>query len=399
MTIAQALAGYADATVWLVMAAFFISRALLNTGLARRIALVFVRAFGGTALGVSYALVLSDGLLATIIPSNGARTGGAVLPVVSSVAQLYGSHPGPTARQIGSFLMLSVYQGICVTAAMFYTGQASNPLAARLAGEIAKFEVTWASWFFAALVPGVCSLLAAPWIVHKLYPPERQQTPEAKDFARAELVKAGPLSQAEKILTLVFIGVCGLWVTSSWTKIDVTVAGFIGVCALLLTEVITWEDVKNERTAWDILIWYGGLVNLGKALNATGVTTEFAKFVAGWFAGSSWILLLAVSVLVYYYAHYAFASITGHLLAMYPAFLAVLVAQGAPAGIAVYAFACGVCLAAGLTTYGTTPAPMFFAQDYVEFKDWWRIGFIVSLAHIAIWGTIGVAWWRLLGIW
>jgi divalent anion:Na+ symporter, DASS family len=76
LSIKGALEGYADSTVWLVMAAFFISRALLNTGLARRIALMFVRAFGSTSLGITYALALSDVTLATIIPSNGARSGG-----------------------------------------------------------------------------------------------------------------------------------------------------------------------------------------------------------------------------------------------------------------------------------------------------------------------------------
>lgn len=399
LTISQSLAGYSDSTVWLVMAAFFISRALIKTGLARRIALMFVRAFGSTSLGVSYALVLSDGLLATIIPSNGARSGGVILPIVRSVAQLYGSEPGPTARMIGSFLMLSVYQGICVTTAMFFTGQASNPLAAKIAGDVASYQVTWSSWFVAAVVPGLCSLALVPWVVMKLYPPERMKTPEAAEFARAELEKAGALSTAERILAAVFVCVCGLWVTSGWTKIDVTVSALVGACALLLTDVITWEDVKNEKSAWDIFVWYGGLLNLGKALNATGVTTEFAKFVGSWFEGSGWVMLLVVSLLVYYYAHYAFASITAHLLAMYPAFLAVLLAQGAPPGIVVFSFACGVNLAAGLTTYGTTPAPMFFAQEYVDSKSWWRVGFLVSLVHLAVWGTVGVAWWKFIGLW
>jgi len=399
LTISQALAGYSDATVWLVMAAFFISRALINTGLARRIALWFVRVFGRTPLGISYALCLSDGILASIIPSNGARSGGVILPIVRSIAQLYGSEPGPSARMIGAFLMLSVYQGICVTSAMFFTGQASNPLAAKIAGDVAHYPVTWSSWFVAAVVPGVCSMLLVPWLVLKLYPPEKTKTPEAAEFARGELVKAGPLSSKERILACVFFAVCGLWVTSGWTKIDVTVSALVGACALLLSDVINWEDVKNERSAWDIFIWYGGLLNLGKALNATGVTTEFAKLVAGGFEGTGWVALMVVSLIVYYYAHYAFASITAHLLAMYPAFLAVLLAQGAPAGLIVFAFACGVNLAAGLTTYGTTPAPMFFAQEYVAFGEWWRVGFFVSLAHWAIWGTVGVLWWRVLGLW
>ena len=97
LTIAQALSGYSDPTVWLVMAAFFISRALINTGLARRIALFFVKLFGKSSLGVCYALAMSDMVLATIIPSNGARSGGVVLPIVRSIAELYGSQPGPTA--------------------------------------------------------------------------------------------------------------------------------------------------------------------------------------------------------------------------------------------------------------------------------------------------------------
>ena len=91
LTIHQALGGYGDPTVWLVMAAFFISNALLKTGLARRIALVFIRTVGQTSLGVCYALSATDMVLAAIIPSNGARSGGVVLPILRSVAELYGS--------------------------------------------------------------------------------------------------------------------------------------------------------------------------------------------------------------------------------------------------------------------------------------------------------------------
>ena len=118
------------------MAAFFISRGLMKTGLARRIALFFVRLFGGTSLGISYALSFSDLALATIVPSNSARSGGVILPIACSISELYGSTPGVTARLLGSFLVLSVYQGICITAAMFFTGQASNPLAAQIAGQL-----------------------------------------------------------------------------------------------------------------------------------------------------------------------------------------------------------------------------------------------------------------------
>jgi DASS family divalent anion:Na+ symporter len=294
--------------------------------------------------------------------------------------------------------MVGVYQSICVSAAMFYTGQASNALAAQIASQ-SGYTITWSGWLFAGLVPGACSLLIAPWVVYKLNPPEVRRTPEASEFAAGELRRMGPMSWDERILGLIFASVCLMWVTSGIHGIDITVTALFGAGALLISGVLTWEDVKSERAAWDIFIWYGGLVRLGKALNDSGVTTEFAKWVGSMFAHTGWVALFAATLLVYFYTHYGFASITAHILAMYPPFLAVLLAKGAPIGLISYAFACYANLAAGLTNYGTTPSPMFFAHDYVPLRKWWQVGFVVSLVNITIWSTIGFGWWKLLGIW
>lgn len=399
LTIQQALSGYGDPTVWLVMAAFFISRALIKTGLARRIALCFVWMFGRSSLGVCYALSLSDMVLASIIPSNAARSGGVILPILRSIAELYGSLPGRTAALLGSFLMTGVYQGICVTAAMFFTGQASNPLAAQIATQQFGYPVTWTSWLVVGIAPGLCSLALVPLVVYRLNPPEIKRTPEAAAFAASQLKAMGMMRLPEQIVLAVFVTVCGLWVTSSLHGLDITVSALLGSSALLIAGVLTWEDVKNERAAWDIFIWYGGLLMLGKALNETGVTALFARAVGAAFGGTGWPMLLAIALLIYFYAHYGFASITAHILAMYPPFLAVLAAKGAPLGLIVFAFACFTNLAAGLTNYGTTPSPMFFAHDYVSLKRWWKVGAGVSLVNIAIWSTIGFGWWKLIGVW
>ena len=44
LTAGQALSGYADPLVWMVLAAFAISRGMIKTGLGRRIAFLFIRA-------------------------------------------------------------------------------------------------------------------------------------------------------------------------------------------------------------------------------------------------------------------------------------------------------------------------------------------------------------------
>jgi DASS family divalent anion:Na+ symporter len=398
LTVEQALAGYADKSVWLVMAAFFISRGLINTGLARRVALFFVRIFGRSSLGVSYSLALSDCVLAGMIPSNGARSGGIILPIARSIAELYGSKPGATAALLGSFLMTAVYQSVCITSAMFYTGQASNPLAAKIAAGY-HYDVTWASWLKASCVPGLLSLLIVPWVVMKLNRPGIMRTPEAAAFAARELLAMGPFKRGEVILSFVFVGVCGLWMTSSTTHIDITITALLGGVTLLLTGVIDWEDIKGEKAAWDLFIWYGGVLRLGAALGEAGVTKALAEGVSQRFSTFGWMGLFAIALLVYFYAHYGFASITAHILSMFPAFLAVLLGKGAPIGLMVYAFACFANLAAGLTNYGTTPSPMFFAANYVSLKRWWLVGLVVSVVNIVIWTTAGFAWWKLIGLW
>jgi DASS family divalent anion:Na+ symporter len=119
----------------------------------------------------------------------------------------------------------------------------------------------------------------------------------------------------------------------------------------------------------------------------------------GVFEGLSWPVLFAITIVVYFYAHYAFASITAHMVSMFPAFLALLIAVGAPIGLAVWTFAGLANLSACLTHYGTTPAPIYFAQGYTSLGRWWKVGAAASVAHLIIWTTAGFAWWKLVGIW
>ena len=80
----------------------------------------------------------------------------------------------------------------------------------------------------------------------------------------------GPLDRGQGIVLAVFLVVCALWVTTPLHHIDITVSALLGSVALLLTGVLKWEDVTSNKAAWDIFIWYGGLVRLGKALNEAG---------------------------------------------------------------------------------------------------------------------------------
>lgn len=105
-----------------VILPMLIARTMLDTGLARRIALLLIRAFGSSSLGVSYALLAADITLASGVPSITACTAGMITPIAVRIAALFQSAPGPTANRLGAYLIAGVYQGSGAACAMFFTG-------------------------------------------------------------------------------------------------------------------------------------------------------------------------------------------------------------------------------------------------------------------------------------
>jgi DASS family divalent anion:Na+ symporter len=250
-----------------------------------------------------------------------------------------------------------------------------------------------------AIVPGLLALLVVPLVLYKLYPPEITHTPHAPEMAQKALDRMGPVSRGEGLMLFVFLAVATLWMTTKWHGINYAVVALLGVCLLLVTRVLDWEDVSGDRPAWDVFIWYGGLVRMAEALGETGITKRFAELSASQTTGWSWAAALIGLVLVYFYAHYAFASITAHATAMFTPFLVVVLAAGAPPQLAVLALAYASNLDASLTHFGTTTAPIYFGARYVSQRDWWRLGFIVSVVTLLIFGVVGPLWWKVLGYW
>ena len=399
LNINQALSGFANNTVWLIVAAFLVARGFIKTGLGRRIAFIFIRAFGHKTLGLAYSIVASELVLSPATPSNTARSGGIIYPIVRALASTFGSEPGDTARKIGAFLMIMEYQATVITSAMFMTSMAPNPLAAELAKKTAGISISWGMWALAAIVPGILSLIVVTYLLYKVYPPEIKETPQATEMAHQELGKMGPMKRSEKVMLGVFLLILVLWATSEWNKIDATVVALLGVSVMLVTGVIRWDDVLTEKGAWDALIWFGGLVMMASFLNSLGFMKWFATMVANNLVGWAWLSALIVLMLVYFYSHYGFASTTAHVTAMFPAFLAVAVAAQAPPYLAALTFAFFSALNAGITHYGTGPAPIYFNAGYMDQKTWWKLGFLISIVNIVIWMGVGFPWWKVLGLW
>lgn len=396
---AKALSGFSNPTVWMVFTAFLFARAVTSTHFGLRIAYLFIRRFGHNALTLGYSVAASDVALAPFVPSDTARGGGIIYPIARSLAQVFESEPGATAERIGSYLMLVAFHTTYTASAMFLTGMVANPLIAEFARKIAHVDLTWIRWALAAMVPGMLTLSIVPYLLYRLNPPQIRDTRQAQALAIDELHRMGPLTSREKRLIVILGGVMAGWITSPWHGLPNAFVALSGLSAILLCGVMSWEDLLRETAAWNALIWFAPLIMMADALTESGVIQVISESGFVYITHWPWPAAMAAVAIGYLYIHYGFASMTAHVTALYPGFLAAGLAAGAPPMMMALVLAFFSNLDAGITHYGTGSAPVYFGAGYVSQATWWRLGFIVSLVNLVIWLGVGPVWWRVLGMW
>lgn len=399
LTIKQALSGFSSHIIWLILLAILLARGFIKTGLGSRIAYYFVLHMGKSTRGLAYGLITTEFLLAPFTPSNTARGAGILFPIATALSEEYHSTPKlGTERKIGAYLLKLAYQTNVITSAMFLTATAGNPLIVSIAHKM-NIEINWITWALAAIVPGLVNLAVLPWVLQIFYPAELTATPEAPQFARQKLKEMGPLTKPEWTMIATFSLLLVLWVFGGLLGIDPTLAAFIGLSILLATQVLQWDDVLKETNAWNLFIWLSSLLTMSSFLSEFGMINWFGNHMQGWVSSLHWVVALTVVSLIYFYSHYAFASITAHISSMYSAFAVVAVTAGAPPYIVILLLAAFSSLCAGITHYGTGTASAYFASGYITLKDWWRVGGLISMVNVAIWTLVGAVWWKVIGLW
>ncbi|WP_313578395.1 anion permease [Chishuiella sp.] len=398
-SITLSLRGFGDKVIWLIGISFFIARGFIKTGLGNRIAFIFIKIFGKSTLGLAYGLGLADLVLAPAIPSNTARGGGIIYPIMKSMALSFDSDASKpeTNRKLGSFLTLNCYYMNLIASSMFLTGTASNPMCQKFAADLG-INISWMSWAAAGLVPGVIAFIVTPFVLYKIYPPELKKTEDAPRVASQKLKEMGKLSKPEILMLITFFILLALWITGDLFKIDATTTAFLGLSILLLTSVLTWDDVKSEKGAWDTIVWFAVLVMMASSLNDLGFIGWFSNLVKGEMGGMSWHYAYPLIIIIYFLSHYIFASATAHVAAMYAALLGVGVSLGVPPGLLALMLGFMGSVYGTLTHYGHGPAPVFFGSGYVELKTWWKYGLIIGVLLLFIYLVIGTAWISLIGL-
>lgn len=392
-----ALSGFANGTVWLVFAAFIFSLGYSKTGLGRRIALLLIRTMGKRTLGLGYAVAAADFALSPFMPSNTARSGGTIFPILRNIPELYGSLPNDeSARKMGAYLMYTALAITCVTSSMFLTAIAPNVLAADLALRTIHVTLSWTDWFRGFAPTGFLLLAIVPALLYKIYPPEIREAPAAPRWAADELRAMGPISRKELILLALVLLALVLWIAGA-KYIDATMAAMLVVALMVVLRVVTWNDILADTQAWNVLVWFATLVTLAGGLAETKFVDGVAQSVAPMLTHRGAITAAVLLVGAFFLLHYLFASVTAHVSALFQVFLVVAITIPGMSHVTwalLLSYPLG--LIGILTPYGTGPSPIYYGCGYIKGKDFWILGLVLGALFFAVFILIELPWLRFL---
>lgn len=390
------LSGFSNATVWLIFGAFVLSMGYERSGLGRRVALVLVRRLGRRTLGLGYAIALADLVLAPGMPSNTARSGGTIFPIVRNIPALFDSRPGPSARRIGAYLMWTAFASTAVTSSLFMTALAPNLLAVALVKDATGLDVTWGQWFVGALPVGLVLLGLAPILVYVVYPPEIRSSQEAPSWAAEQLREMGGVTPKERIMGGLVLLALALWIFGG-SLVGATTVVLVIISLMILTGVLEWAEILGNETAWNMLVWFATLVTLAGGLNGVGFIRWLAEVFSKQLEGFPPMAVMGSLVAFFFLIHYMFASLTAHTAAVLPVVLAV---GTAVPGVPALPFSLLLCYSLGLmgviTPYATGPAPVYYASGFVSRTDFWRLGLVFGLISLGVLLAIGMPYLTLL---
>ncbi|AZL54671.1 anion permease [Aliarcobacter skirrowii] len=378
MSINWALSGFSNSVIWLIFAAFMFALGYKKTGLGKRVSLLMVKYMGKSTLGLGYAVAFSDLVLAPFMPSNTARSAGTIYPIAINIPQIFNSLPNNEPRKIGSYITWVAIASTSVTSSMFLTALAPNLLAVDLMGRHTQHTLTWMEWA-TIMVPIMIPLfLLTPWLTYVIYPPTQKKSPEAPKWAAEELKKLGNVTFKEYLMAGLAVVALVLWIFGKEIGINATTTAICVMTVMVLTGIISWDDLLSEKAAFNVFIWFATLVALADGLKRVGILDFIGKNSESMLSGLDTMALIISLLVLFYVLHYFFASTTAHVTALVPLFM-VIATTFIPADqiIPFMVLLAGSLGVMGIITpYGSGPNPIWYGAGYISQAKWWGLGAI-----------------------
>ena len=228
--------------------------------------------------------------------------------------------------------------------------------------------------------------LLTPWLTYVIYPPTQKKSPEAPAWATEELKTLGAITFKEYLMAGLATVALILWIFNKEFGVDSTTVAIAVVSIMVLADIITWDDLISNKAAFNVLIWFASLVAMASGLQKVGVLAWIGTNTQAMLSGMSPTALIVSLLVLFFILHYLFASVTAHVTALIPIFMAIAINLLTPEQVVPFT----IILAGSLgvmgiiTPYATGPSPIWYGAGYISQGKWWALGAMFGALYLAV---------------
>lgn len=397
LSLEWALSGFSSAAVALVAGALFLSAAMQETGLDRRLALVVLSKVGSTIKGILLGVILVGILLALLIPSPTARVG-AMIPIILGMMTAFQL---PKNSKLAALLILATAHTATIWSIGIKTATAQNMVGLNFIEKSFPQNVSWLQWFLAAAPWSLLMSIILYFVLLIFIRPDSKSIASGKDVVRKQLKEIGPITGAQiRLLILSFLALI-LWATEdSMHPFDSTTIILI-VVALMLAPVIgvlSWGNVE-KLIPWGTIILFAAGISLGTVLLETNAATWLAKSFFQTFGLEKLPILFIVAILTAFtiLIHIGFASATSLASTLIPVVIAFVQGMEVPGTIQGMGIVLITQFAVGFGFILPVNAPqnmLAYGTGTFETKDFVKTGIVLTIIGYGLFILFSLTYWR-----
>jgi divalent anion:Na+ symporter, DASS family len=172
----------------------------------------------------------------------------------------------------------------------------------------------------------------------------------------------------------------------------VTSIAFAGLGLLLMTRVLTLDDIATQGDTLATFLWLAVLFALSGQLNELGFMGYAGQRLASHLGGLPWPVTYVALIVIYVAIHYMFVSQSSQVLALLGVFLDVGIRGGVPAPLMAFALLFASSYFSVITPQGGSQNVIFVASGYLAQRELYQLGLLSTLFFLAVFLVIGTAW-------
>ncbi|REE28576.1 sodium-dependent dicarboxylate transporter 2/3/5 [Methanothermobacter defluvii] len=361
----NAVIGFANPILFLMIGGFIMAEALRKSGLAQRFTYYLLGRLGTSPERGLFVSIFSTGLLSAWIENVVAFA--MLLPIIKEIVDIMGcSEPERGKSNYAKAMILGASFGSLAGGFGTEIGTAPNLMAA------AYTSIPFLNWMIFGLPLSIAMLLVTWFILMKIFPSEVRALENGEALIGEKIRMMGSLSRDEKLSAGILLFAILLWVTAGFTGINSYSVSLIAAVMFIFAGVITWKDAQ-KNIDWGLVVFFGGALSLGSALLKTGAAAWIIDKLVGMLGSDPspvivMLVLMAVAVIItQVMSNIALSAI------LVPLSVTLASAQHQPIGVYAVPVAIACSLSFMLPMADPTVA-MAYGSGYVKLRDIPRAG-------------------------